>query len=254
MASRDRERLTVSNVAVGLTAEKIASKRYAMLRCIGNNLRVTFDGTTPVASTTGHPMLVGDVIELVGLTSLQQFKAIRDGGSDGSLECFYASDSSVRSTLLPAGAVISGDVLIDGYFPEEGALGASGVALPTSTYMGAIAYKHNGATLDIPRMPSIFTSLNAVTIATAQDAVTPTSGKKVRLLGFHLSSSTAISIVFRNKTGNVVLLRTPVLAAAGVIQGKLGEKGILLNAANDILEIIGSATGVVSGWIETVEE
>lgn len=94
-----RERITVGASAVPLTAatyldsaaaEKVRSEaKAARIVVIGNPIRFTEEGTAPVATTTGSPGAVGDIIELNTPENIYNFQAIRDTGSDGAIEVVY---------------------------------------------------------------------------------------------------------------------------------------------------------------------
>lgn len=93
----------------------------------------------------------------------------------------------------------------------------------------------------------------AITHATPVDVYTPTSGKKFRILSYHISTTVAGAIQFEDTTGTEVL-RTPLLlAAAPAGSGDMGN-GYLSTAANNHLFLDVTVTGVVSGWIGICEE
>lgn len=81
------ESITVSNVAIGLTASKynVTSSgvnartkvaNEALLTVEGDQIRWTCDGTAPTGAA-GHRANVDDVIRLVGYDAIRLFKAIR---------------------------------------------------------------------------------------------------------------------------------------------------------------------------------
>jgi len=87
-----REQITVSSTAKTLTATYFASSSYivhfARIQVLGYQVRATYEGTAPVASTTGDLLNVGDVIEVWGTEDLKNFKAIRES-SDATLVVTY---------------------------------------------------------------------------------------------------------------------------------------------------------------------
>lgn len=96
----------------------------------------------------------------------------------------------------------------------------------------------------------------AITAGTGVSVFTPTAGKKYRILGYHLSSSVAGSILFEDGTGVVgsEILRTPLLlAATGQGSPDMGN-GVLSATANNALFIDVTASGNVSGWIAIEQE
>lgn len=91
-----REKLTVSNSVKQLTAsvfdpapESAQRVKGAKIVVEAQSLRYTEDGTDPVATTTGVLAAAGTVIALKGLGAIRRFKAIREGGSDSTIEVVY---------------------------------------------------------------------------------------------------------------------------------------------------------------------
>jgi hypothetical protein len=95
------ETIAVSNTALGLTPAKYTrvanfgngSARVALVTVIGtagtNDIRFTFDGTAPVALTTGHVLAAAnDTLIIRGLGNITNFKMIRDG-SDTNVTVSY---------------------------------------------------------------------------------------------------------------------------------------------------------------------
>jgi len=111
-----------------------------------------------------------------------------------------------------------------------------------------------GASWDALRWPGQLVNLpaTAVTAGTPIPIFTPATGKKFRLLGYHLSLSVAGSVVFKDNTTEC--LRTPLLAA-GVGQAAPGMgQGVLSAAANNALQLDVTASGSVSGWVAVAQE
>jgi hypothetical protein len=92
-----RERLTVSNTVKKLTSSVYnvegtvpTIKRRRARVCTENaDIRVTSEGTNPVATTTGTLLPSGSTLWLHTQSAIARFKAIRDGSSDGSIEVEY---------------------------------------------------------------------------------------------------------------------------------------------------------------------
>jgi hypothetical protein len=101
-----RERKTVSNSAVGLTAASytishnggsginlLANDKQAdgaIIQVVSaNGLTWTCDGTTPVAGSVGFIANQEDFITLETNAQVRQFKAIRTGASDSAIEVAY---------------------------------------------------------------------------------------------------------------------------------------------------------------------
>ena len=95
---------------------------------------------------------------------------------------------------------------------------------------------------------------NGITAGTPENAGVPTTDRRVRLLGWCLSSSANAAIEFVAASADTtVLAQTPLLAAAGIhTSPDLGD-GILL-ASNDDLQIDVTGTSTVSGMVWGVEE
>ena len=106
-------------------------------------------------------------------------------------------------------------------------------------------------------VPNTFKIVDAVAITAGTPATiwTPASGKKVRLLGWKLSSSANAALEFQDSgSAGTVRLQTPLLAAAGVdTVENLGE-GYVLAAADNTLDLDVTATSTVSGMVWGVEE
>lgn len=89
------EAITVSTSALGFTASLInlggghqqANSATCTLETAA--IRYTIDGTTPT-STVGMLWNAGETKAIVGNQFMNQFRAIRDGGTDGDLRCTYA--------------------------------------------------------------------------------------------------------------------------------------------------------------------
>lgn len=88
------EAITVSTAAVALTTatyqvsvdnggskDRVTAK-LATITVETDSIRVRFDGTAPT-STNGHLFQAGDVIELVSMTQVKNFKAIRSSAAVG---------------------------------------------------------------------------------------------------------------------------------------------------------------------------
>lgn len=91
MARSTYEKLTVSNSVKTLTAAKYAGQQGCLITAEATNgLRYTFDGTAPVAATTGHLLAGGGTLRVVGKDLMANLKMIREGGSDAVIHvtCF----------------------------------------------------------------------------------------------------------------------------------------------------------------------
>ena len=105
--------------------------------------------------------------------------------------------------------------------------------------------------------PDTFKMINAVAITAGTPATvwTPTSGKKVRILGWVLSSSAAAALEFQDSAAaGTVIAQTPLLAAAGTHNSPFLGEGILLGSGDNTLELDVTGNATVSGMVFGVEE
>lgn len=87
-----QETITVDDTAGGkpLTSTKITPQvEYALCQVLTAAIRVTLDGTPPVAATTGFLFNTGEFFEVWGHGDLLALRAIRDTGTSGVLEVTY---------------------------------------------------------------------------------------------------------------------------------------------------------------------
>lgn len=95
----------------------------------------------------------------------------------------------------------------------------------------------------------------AITAGTPVSVWTPASGKKFRILGYHLSNTVAGSIIFKDGVSSPPeVFRTPIQAInTGTPSPPLGN-GYLSSAANNQLWIDVTASGNVHGFVVGIEE
>jgi len=86
----DKETITVGSTAVGFTSSKITNCKVAFctLDTGGGAIRYWIDGSTPTA-TSGHYVAAGDSFTIIGTNNIRNFKAIRVGADDGTLQVTY---------------------------------------------------------------------------------------------------------------------------------------------------------------------
>ena len=105
--------------------------------------------------------------------------------------------------------------------------------------------------------PDTFKMIDAVAITAGTPATvwTPTSGKKVRLLGWVLSSSAAAAMEFQDSgAAGTVIAQSPQLAAAGTHSAPSLGEGLILAAADNTLNLDVTSNATVSGMVFGVEE
>ena len=105
--------------------------------------------------------------------------------------------------------------------------------------------------------PDTFKIIDAVAITAGTPATvwTPASGKKVRLLGWALSSTASAALEFQDSgAAGTVIAQSPLLAAAGLHDASSLGEGILLAAADNTLELDVTGNSTVSGMVFGVEE
>ena len=83
-----RQALTVGATAGGVALTVPAKAVYAFLRLETAQIRYTLD-TTPPTTTIGWLLEVGETLELHGQPELDNFRAIRTGAMNGTLEVEY---------------------------------------------------------------------------------------------------------------------------------------------------------------------
>lgn len=89
-----QETLTVSNSVKTLTAATYKTGRhFDVQNCIitveDAPIRFWATGASPVAATSGHLVNAGDKIQLTRQHSVENFKAIRDTGTDAVIQVTY---------------------------------------------------------------------------------------------------------------------------------------------------------------------
>ena len=82
------ETLTIAGTAVGLTASKYSDAIRAEMTLEDAQIRFWVDGTDPTSSA-GHPVNIGDIINIDGTSQIINFKAIRTGATSGTLQITY---------------------------------------------------------------------------------------------------------------------------------------------------------------------
>lgn len=95
--------------------------------------------------------------------------------------------------------------------------------------------------------------MNAVAIGSIATLLTPTSGKKYRLLGGMFSVSASCNVLFEDNSGGNFICRTPTLAADTPFRLSLGH-GQLASAANNVLKATSSIAANITGTLFYAEE
>lgn len=95
-----------------------------------------------------------------------------------------------------------------------------------------------------------------ITAGTPVSVWTPAAGKKFRILGYHLGTSVAASVIFKDGTSGAApeAFRTAIQAANGAPPSPPLGNGYLSSAANNQLWLDVTATGAVHGFVVGVEE
>ena len=95
-----REAITVDHTVKSLTAAtyncsaevdttKMGKAKVALLTTETADIRVTFDGTDPVATTTGHLLTPGSSLTVENYETITKIKATREGSTNGSIQVTY---------------------------------------------------------------------------------------------------------------------------------------------------------------------
>ena len=117
----------------------------------------------------------------------------------------------------------------------------------------SLGYSFNGSNFDRNRISNVFKPQDAVSIAAEATLWTPGSGKKFRLLGYHLSASVAGNILLKDGVSGSTIAVVPSGAGGSGVFVSLGN-GILSATAGNPLRAIGPATSTVSGVVIGCEE
>lgn len=83
-----RQALTVDSTAGGVSLTVPSTAIAARCRLETAQIRFTLDGTAP-ETTTGTLLEIGEMLELDSRAELTGFKAIRTGGTSGTLQVEY---------------------------------------------------------------------------------------------------------------------------------------------------------------------
>ena len=84
-----RQALTVDSTAGGVTLTIPSRAVGANCRLETAQIRFTLDGTAPT-TTVGTLLEIGEILDLHGQDELNGFKAIRTGGTSGTLQVEYS--------------------------------------------------------------------------------------------------------------------------------------------------------------------
>ena len=87
----DMEEITVTSVAIGLTASKLTATpkpKEVFIFCETAQCRYFYHGSTP-DSTSGIPLNPFDSVRMKGYSNLNNFKAIRTGVTSAKLTVIY---------------------------------------------------------------------------------------------------------------------------------------------------------------------
>ncbi len=83
------EAITVAGTAIGLTTATVGNNTWGMCRLETAEIRYTLDGSTTPTNLIGVVMEPLEWVVLNNPFELKNFKAIRTGGTSGSLKCHY---------------------------------------------------------------------------------------------------------------------------------------------------------------------
>lgn len=183
--------------------------------------------------------------------------------SDTSAWKIVNSDFSLADYALPAtfsGTISLGAVTVGSAHALTDAVGNYALVVDSeaggdvsSAHLASLPMGFNGASWDKIRTPNIFKDISSVTITGITTVWTPAGGKKFRLMGGSISSTTAISVLFEDNANPNTLFRTPKLLVDTPYTFSLGN-GILSGAADRVLKATGSAAGVITGYLYGTEE
>lgn len=117
----------------------------------------------------------------------------------------------------------------------------------------ALQVTSNGALRATGGHANVIKNIAGVAVTTSPASIwTPASGKRFRLLGFHVSLSVAGAVTFID--GSTEILRTPSMApGVGQASPPLGD-GVASNTVGNQLSIFVTAPGTVNGYVFGIEE
>lgn len=97
--------------------------------------------------------------------------------------------------------------------------------------------------------------VNAVAVGSIATVLTPSSGKKLRILGMYIGVSAACSVLFEDNSAGTAnfVFRTPPMATNTGMYFSLGN-GKLLSAVDNVLKATSSAAANLTGTIFYSEE
>lgn len=96
-------------------------------------------------------------------------------------------------------------------------------------------------------------ALAAVSVNSIATVLTPTSGKKYRLLGGDISVSSAASVLFEDNVAGKTVYQSPLMATSTPFSFDLGP-GYLALAADNVLKATGSTNANITGTLYYSEE
>lgn len=166
-----------------------------------------------------------------------------------------AGDTAIDATHgLPVTVVGAGTGTVDTELPAAAAL-ADAAANPTTPTVGAGMLGYNGTTWDRVRLCNVQYDLSAVSVNSIATVGTPTTGKKLRLLGGSISVSAAGSVLFEDNAGGTTVYRTPKLLADTPYNFVVRSgQGYMLAAINNVLKGTGSVNMSITGTLFATEE
>ena len=194
------EQITVGATVTGFTAAKInppgpVQATQAFCSSETADLRWTVDGTTPTTNV-GTVLTAGSALPAIsGFDLLRQFKAIRDGGSDVTLNCTYFSGAVLTAPLITGGGGGSGGG------------GGGSVTQGTDPWIVAGSFANDGVAAGSNRVPTLPGIVET-------SAPTRTNGRNA---GFRFFAGGGAGMVLTNAAGTEYELGTdPCANVAGL--------------------------------------
>lgn len=198
----------------------------------------------------GLVKILADVWDSTNHLLHQDLKQV--GGTAVDVNSGNKSNGTIRVTIATDQVALTNALLVDTEMPAAAAL-ADGASNPTSPMIGCNLLVYNGATWDRLRAANKRVDMSAVSVSSIATLLTPTSGKKFRLMGGCLSLSAAGNLLFEDNTGGNFIFRTPKLLADTPYNFDIGQ-GFLSAAANNVLKGTASTTATVTGTLYYCEE
>lgn len=250
-----------STQSVGITLSGYSSVAIQLTGAFGGTVdfEATVDGSNwftvncwsiPGTGLQQNAGNAGNFITDVG--GFQQFRCRGNSVNSGTCTVNLRASSATHAVIIANNNPVNVNVqnFAIGQFGNQDTTSAN----LTSSMQWAGNFVYDGTQWPRMRTPSVFKPIAAVSVTSGTPVAiwTPASGKKFRIMGYHLSLSVAGAIILKDNTTEIY--RTPLMAAGiGQASPPLGN-GILSVASNNLLNADVTASGTLTGTVFGTEE